>query len=787
MQSDSYTSSPLAGEASFDRAADKALAAAAAAGASAGGAPVESPAPADPIAATPPAAADIVPVPDGADAGVTGAAEDDADIVPTPDKEPVASASVRAPNTDAADAAAEAVAMAATPPSPLRPSTAGGEPLHARPWGANVHPSELAARRHQQQQRRRPQSAGPSTSDSSRAYAGPSEPLGMTAAQQRALKAALEKAPSSWTVEEVLLWLEHVGFRQYRRTFAHNCVDGIVLLSLTPEQLRVDLRIDSLGHRAKLAQAIAEMTGAVPGSAKLSRARAGAQPSREQAIADAAAALEHVHVEEERHRKLDRELSKALVRCNRCRDDAERAQEMLRIAEQEVQRLASALGISEAKLKTRRLKVPNVRLGESGWRPVGDANKGRRKYDAGLSVPAQLCTFQPYVSAKSKQLMSEQEAVSFEDRLKRDELVRKQRESGRRRFYTEQDRGGAEALKKSANKRERFLREEIRSRCGEGNDKWAFSKEELFDKGLEANSGSLGLSDSDIQVILKTKGGVEGKRKALEGAMQARAFLDRLANDASVRKIKQREREDHIMSLEGRGSSDRQRRTEERRAEAKKRLQGDFGWQYPTVKEWARGLEGPANEMSKRINAAVEEARKRGAAALSGDAAELERADSAALAWARQAGRAAPEAAAPEGTSADAREAAMQSRTKHIHGALVLLSAMTPAELDRLAAAEGEKQAFIFNQALRRQAFVWRQQKDFGERRIKVERIVKEHGPRGACARAFARVRVAAASAARTRSKPRGPFSVMSPMLTGARARTITELPAGRPIALSSG
>ena len=692
-----------------------------AAGAAGGASTTAAPAPGEaPRAETPataptpanPAVADIIPVPDveaeqeeALEEAVEAAA---ADIVPTP------------------AAAGEAS------PLPERPSTA--QPLHSRPWGVNPMPGELAAAKDASAQRRRPQSAGPggraSTGGaSSREYAGAAEPLGLTQAQQRALKKALESSPASWTVEEVLLWLEHVGFRQYRRTFAHNCVDGVVLLGLTVENLRRDLRVDALGHRAKLAQAIAELGSAAGVGTRPSRQ---GKPTREQVIIDSAAELERMHVEAQRKAKLERELNKALTRCEHCRTEAEKANEHLRLAEGEVQRLAGALGISKEKLEGRRGAQRSARpapaLGETGWRPVGDAAKGRKAYDAGLAVPAQLCTFQPYVSSKSKRLMEQQQGVTFIDRLQRDARVRRQKEADRRRFYTAQERGGADAITARAKKREKFLRDEIASRCGAGNAKWAFSKEEIFNQGLEAHADALRLREYEVKAVLATKGGVEVKRRALEAALQSHAFLDRLANDAGVRKNKAKELEDHIRTLEGCGSADRQKKTEERRDEARQRLQGDFGWAYPTPKEW-RDASGKAADMSAKIAGAIAQARARATAAASGDQAALEKADHAAQAWARSQSGAGAGGAGGKGAGAQ-REAALESRAKHVHGALVLLSAMTEAELDVLSGAADEKQAFVFNQALRRQAFIWRQQKDLGERKLKNEQILKDNGPR---------------------------------------------------------
>ena len=122
------------------------------------------------------------------------------------------------------------------------------------PWGANQLPGEQEAK---DSRKERPRTAG----DNARAYSGPAEPLGMGMAARAQLESILKRHASTWTVEDTLLWVEHIGFRQYRRTFAHNQVAGDVLLDLTPEMLRTELRIDALGHRAKIATAIRALKG----------------------------------------------------------------------------------------------------------------------------------------------------------------------------------------------------------------------------------------------------------------------------------------------------------------------------------------------------------------------------------------------------------------------------------------------------------------------------------------------------------------------------------------------
>jgi hypothetical protein len=48
-------------------------------------------------------------------------------------------------------------------------------------------------------------------------------------------------------VREVCLWVDFIGMAQYRKKFAHHCIDGRLLLMLTEEHLKGELAIGPLG------------------------------------------------------------------------------------------------------------------------------------------------------------------------------------------------------------------------------------------------------------------------------------------------------------------------------------------------------------------------------------------------------------------------------------------------------------------------------------------------------------------------------------------------------------
>ncbi|CAN8077004.1 unnamed protein product [Agarophyton chilense] len=66
-------------------------------------------------------------------------------------------------------------------------------------------------------------------------------------------------APNVRTVADVQKWLADLGFSQYAHVFLTNEVDGVILKTLTSEELRDDLLINNLRHRREILVAIARL------------------------------------------------------------------------------------------------------------------------------------------------------------------------------------------------------------------------------------------------------------------------------------------------------------------------------------------------------------------------------------------------------------------------------------------------------------------------------------------------------------------------------------------------
>ncbi|QSL66095.1 hypothetical protein MERGE_000470 [Pneumocystis wakefieldiae] len=65
----------------------------------------------------------------------------------------------------------------------------------------------------------------------------------------------LEKAITSWSVDEVIQWLKHINFSQYEKEFRENNISGDILIHLNHESLK-EIGIMSTGHRLSFLKAI---------------------------------------------------------------------------------------------------------------------------------------------------------------------------------------------------------------------------------------------------------------------------------------------------------------------------------------------------------------------------------------------------------------------------------------------------------------------------------------------------------------------------------------------------
>jgi len=64
--------------------------------------------------------------------------------------------------------------------------------------------------------------------------------------------AFLQVPPEQWTTQQVCDWIDHVGLSLYRKLFAHGCITGRLLMSMTLQTLDSEVGIRTLQHRRLL-------------------------------------------------------------------------------------------------------------------------------------------------------------------------------------------------------------------------------------------------------------------------------------------------------------------------------------------------------------------------------------------------------------------------------------------------------------------------------------------------------------------------------------------------------
>ncbi|MEW5305010.1 MAG: hypothetical protein WDW36_007581 [Sanguina aurantia] len=67
------------------------------------------------------------------------------------------------------------------------------------------------------------------------------------------------RPPTTWDVRDVCVWVDSIGMGQYRQKFAHHCIDGRLLVTLTDAQLKLELGIGPMGHRAMILGTLADL------------------------------------------------------------------------------------------------------------------------------------------------------------------------------------------------------------------------------------------------------------------------------------------------------------------------------------------------------------------------------------------------------------------------------------------------------------------------------------------------------------------------------------------------
>ncbi|PNW87853.1 hypothetical protein CHLRE_01g004550v5 [Chlamydomonas reinhardtii] len=402
------------------------------------------------------------------------------------------------------------------------------------------------------------------------------------------VEALIRKHPATWDALDVANWVDFIGLGQYRRRFLHHCVDGRMLLRIKDAQLKSELSIGPMGHRAAVLEAAAQLVrnyeeaaaareaggddgeggrheygarggsaprhrpaSALPGGAGALTApppppggpRRPASASRSVIPPDPylGPAQGKQTVYEQRARLLF-ELDRAQARAEQHRALAEQLKHTANLSSDEVAHLRGLLADIEAKNRTA--------FGTSGavdssaripWRHVGPGTRHNNWASERFARPGDPetvdMTFQPRISKESKKIMGGGEygegsggANNFLDRLNNDLRKRQtNRKELERRYYSEGAGAGSPA---QAEADWQVVAEGLQSRCHVALDRDdPAGTEELIDEAVDKLSTGESWREAGCRAgpIRAAKG--PGKVAAMAQALRSLAFMERYKSD----------------------------------------------------------------------------------------------------------------------------------------------------------------------------------------------------------------------------------------------------------------
>jgi len=388
------------------------------------------------------------------------------------------SSSQRPPSSGGAHRRTSGAAPTTPPPVKEEEETRSQRSYLSDSWEGDVRPLN----------RRRPGSSVAS-STASREDAGRSRSRPASAAPRDRQGAIVEdlmrRHPVTWDVRDVCTWVDVIGMGQYRRKFAHNCIDGRLLLTLDDTQLKAELGIPPLGHRRAILDAIETLASGGRGGDRGSQRdedqaptqrqrassarRSGSRPSssrpapqeypRRPASASPAVippdaylgpALGKITVYEQRA-KLLFELDRAAARAAQHKTLSEQLNHMANLSEDEVAKLRGMLQDLERKNKIA-VQYSTGALDSKAripWRPNGPQwggpviNPNPEKFARPGDDPNVDMTFKPKISNTSRKILAESYGqtesgqVTFLDRLANDARKRERsKQEIDRKYYS---------------------------------------------------------------------------------------------------------------------------------------------------------------------------------------------------------------------------------------------------------------------------------------------------------------------------------------------------------------
>ncbi|GMH39038.1 hypothetical protein BSKO_06936 [Bryopsis sp. KO-2023] len=352
---------------------------------------------------------------------------------------------------------------------------------------------------------------------------------------------------------EVCDWVESLNLGQYRNKFAHNCIDGGLLLDLTDSHLKYELGIGPLGHRYALKKAIDHLrdqwpkrhggrTNASrqrPQSAPMDRPRRPASASSKVIPPDSHLGPAHgkITVYEQRS-KLMFEIDRAQARAAHKHTIAWNMLRNATFDEEEVKRLCGEIAHLESFHKIELSGQYGVLDMEAKipWHPTGDKTDTKDPFPERIGKsrdhPRVEETFTPRLNKASMAMMNEGlnqgRPMPFMDRLRRDLQERKSKKQKKPAYMR-----GDEANPATNRRDFKLVAKFFASKFGTELPEDAKEAIEMVHDTVEQYPDQLGLYDAQVQRILKKQG--MQKISAVASAVRTLQFMERFRNESKTR------------------------------------------------------------------------------------------------------------------------------------------------------------------------------------------------------------------------------------------------------------
>ena len=350
---------------------------------------------------------------------------------------------------------------------------------------------------------------------------------------EKRLVALMARNPSTWSSKDVVEWLEAFGLGQYRKTFIHHAVKGLLLPKLLANEvmLKEEMGIVNIGHREVLKRAIQGLLAPWRGdSAASSPLVLGASANNNIANTATVTSTPSTPIEgspnivgaeslraKEKKSRLMHDLQKAETRLAQRKEKAQRAQHTVNMAEKEIRQL-----------KKKCKEVEHQCAGGGGGAGGGEANR---------TMPVSTA------ARKTKK----GDAASFMERLQADLQARKEKQLKSAMGGLARQRSGSKGEEGASTSVVAVLKQ-LQYLCGP--DKLSDAMIEVIRVEESAEQLMAKLDELAVTVGVAVESTKTAKKDPLKKAEKLLAetkrvlFMSRLREDLSERVLRKREAEE---------------------------------------------------------------------------------------------------------------------------------------------------------------------------------------------------------------------------------------------------